>query len=390
MWYSGYVDASIWYLVIATLAMTHLTLLGVTLYLHRHCAHRALELHGALKHFFRFWLWLTTGMITREWVAIHRKHHATCESIDDPHSPRHKGLARVLWRGAELYRDEAKNPDTLRVYGKHCPDDWVERHVYSRYPNGGVAVMALVDVVLFGAIGLTVWAVQMIWVAFWAAGVVNGLGHAIGYRNFESPDASTNLLPWGLLVVGEELHNNHHTYPNSAKLSVRAWEFDPGWAWIRLFRFLGLARVVRVAPVAYRVPGKRRLDAETSMAIFNDRFQVMAQYRRRVILPLAVQESIRAEASVRRLIRRAKRLLVRESSRLDTRQQETVRLILSASPVLRCVYERRLTLQATLARAQGPDTSSAIARWIGESETSQIRLLADFAALLRTYSLRCA
>lgn len=387
MWHTGFVDASVWQLVAVTLGMTHLTLLSVTLYLHRHSAHRSLELHAALQHFFRFWLWLTTGMVTREWTAIHRKHHATCETPEDPHSPHHKGLGRVLWQGAELYRMEAKNPETLRIYGKHCPDDWLERQVYSRYPNGGVALMALLDLVLFGALGLTVWAVQMIWVAFWAAGVVNGLGHAVGYRNFECRDASTNLLPWGLLVAGEELHNNHHTYPNSAKLSVKAWEFDLGWAWIRLFSCLGLARAVGIAPIAYRVPGKRRLDAETSLAIFNDRFRIMAQYRRHVISPLAAQEAVMAEASMRRLIRRAKRLLGREPGLLDEHQQAVVRLTLKVSPVLRVVHEQQLALQSAWAKAQGPGVSEAIVRWIGEAEASQIRVLQEFALLLRSYSL---
>lgn len=388
MWYTGYFDTSFCQLIVATLAITHITLVSVTLYLHRHCAHRSLELHGALKHFFRCWLWLTTGMVTREWVAVHRKHHATCETIKDPHSPRYKGLSRVVWKGAELYREEAKNLDTLHLYGKHCPDDWLERHIYTRYPNGGVALMALVDLMLFGPIGLSVWAVQMMWVAFWAAGVVNGLGHAIGYRNFESQDASTNLLPWGLLIAGEELHNNHHTYPNSAKLSVKPWELDLGWAWIRLFGLLGLAHPVRVAPVAYRVPGKTSLDAETSLAIFNDRFWVMAQYRRQVIFPVAVQESSRAEPSLRRSICRAKRLLAREPCTLNISQQAKVSLMMKVSPSLRFVCDRRLALQASLARTPGPELSRAIVQWIGEAETSQIRVLADFAAILRTYSLR--
>ena len=241
MWHTGLLDLSIWQLIATTLLLTHVTIVSVTVYLHRYSAHRALELHPALKHFFRFWLWLTTAMNTREWTAIHRKHHAKCETPDDPHSPVHKGLATVVRKGAELYMAEAKNEETLRIYGKNCPDDWVERNLYSRFPNLGIVLMLAIDLALFGALGLTVWAVQMIWIPFWAAGVVNGLGHAVGYRNFECRDAATNLVPWGILIGGEELHNNHHTYPNSAKLSVRKWEFDMGWAWIRLFSLLGLA-----------------------------------------------------------------------------------------------------------------------------------------------------
>lgn len=230
MWFNGFLDLSPWQLVAVTLVLTHITIVSVTVYLHRYSAHRALDLHPALQHFFRFWLWLTTGMNTREWTAIHRKHHAKCETVEDPHSPVHKGLFTVLRAGAELYKAEAKNQDTLRIYGKNCPDDWIERNLYSRFPIGGVVLMALIDLALFDALGLTVWAVQMVWIPFWAAGVVNGLGHAVGYRNFECRDAATNLVPWGILIGGEELHNNHHTYPNSAKLSVKKWEFDLGWA----------------------------------------------------------------------------------------------------------------------------------------------------------------
>ena len=265
MWYTGFLDLSAWSIVGVTLLLTHVTIIAVTVYLHRYSAHRSLELHPALKHFFRFWLWLTTAMNTREWTAIHRKHHAKCETPEDPHSPVQKGLATVLRKGAELYMEEAKNPETLRIYGKNCPDDWIERNLYWRFPNAGIVLMLALDLMLFGVIGLTVWAVQMIWIPLWAAGVVNGLGHAVGYRNFECRDAATNLVPWGILIGGEELHNNHHTYPNSAKLSVKWWEFDLGWAWIRLFSLLGLAEVKRTAPIAHRVEGKSQLDMDSAI-----------------------------------------------------------------------------------------------------------------------------
>ena len=223
MWYTGFLDLTAWEVVAATLLLTHVTIVAVTVYLHRYSAHRSLELNGGLKHFFRFWLWLTTAMNTREWTAIHRKHHAKCETPDDPHSPVQKGLGTVLRRGAELYMEEAKNEETLRIYGKNCPDDWIERNLYSRFPNLGIVLMLGLDLALFGVIGLTVWAVQMIWIPLWAAGVVNGLGHAVGYRNFECRDAATNLLPWGILIGGEELHNNHHAFPSSAKFALRKW-----------------------------------------------------------------------------------------------------------------------------------------------------------------------
>ncbi|WP_426809996.1 delta-9 fatty acid desaturase DesA [Pseudomonas sp. WOUb67] len=390
MWYYGLLDLSAWQLVGITLLMTHVTIVSVTVYLHRYSAHRALELNGALKHFFRFWLWLTTAQNTREWTAIHRKHHAKCETPDDPHSPVHKGLGTVLRKGAELYREEARNPETLRIYGKNCPDDWIERNLYSRYKLGGIALMAVIDLLLFGTIGITIWAVQMMWIPFWAAGVVNGLGHALGYRNFECRDAATNLVPWGIVIGGEELHNNHHTYPNSAKLSVRRWEFDMGWAWIRLFCLLRLAKVQRVAPIAHRVAGKASLDMDTAMAILNNRFQIMAQYRKLVIGPLVKQELARVDASVRHHFRRAKRLLSRETSLLEDRHHVRIESMLAHSQALKTIYEKRLALQQIWARtsANGHDMLSAMKDWIHEAETSGIHALRDFAAQLKTYSLR--
>ncbi|MEN5143776.1 delta-9 fatty acid desaturase DesA [Pseudomonas juntendi] len=390
MWYNGLLDLSAWQLVGITLLMTHVTIVSVTVYLHRYSAHRALELNGVLKHFFRFWLWLTTAQNTREWTAVHRKHHAKCETPDDPHSPVHKGLGTVLRKGAELYREEARNPETLRIYGKNCPEDWIERNLYSRYKLGGIALMAVIDLLLFGTIGITIWAVQMMWIPFWAAGVVNGLGHALGYRNFECRDAATNLVPWGIVIGGEELHNNHHTYPNSAKLSVKPWEFDMGWAWIRLFCLLRLAKVQRVAPIAHRVAGKGSLDMDTAMAILNNRFQIMAQYRKLVIGPLVKQELARVDASVSHHFRRAKRLLSRETSLLEDRHHVRIESMLAHSQALKTIYEKRLALQQIWARtsANGHDMLAAMKEWVHEAETSGIHALRDFAAQLKTYSLR--
>ncbi|NQD77827.1 delta-9 fatty acid desaturase DesA [Pseudomonas sp. CM27] len=390
MWYNGLLDLSAWQLVGITLLMTHVTIVCVTVYLHRYSAHRALELNGALKHFFRFWLWVTTAQNTREWTAVHRKHHAKCETPDDPHSPVYKGLGTVLRKGAELYREEARNPETLRIYGKNCPDDWIERNLYSRYKLGGIVLMAVIDLLLFGTIGITIWAVQMMWIPFWAAGVVNGLGHAVGYRNFECRDAATNLVPWGIVIGGEELHNNHHTYPNSAKLSVKRWEFDMGWAWIRLFCLLRLAKVQRVAPIAHRVAGKASLDMDTAMAILNNRFQIMAQYRKLVIGPLVKQELARVDASVSHHFRRAKRLLSRETSLLEDRHHVRIESLLAHSQALKTIYEKRLALQQIWARtsANGHDMLAAMKDWVHEAETSGIHALRDFAAQLKTYSLR--
>ncbi|MBI6955832.1 fatty acid desaturase [Pseudomonas sp. B21-023] len=390
MWYYGLLDLSAWQLVAVTLLMTHVTIVSVTIYLHRYSAHRALELNAGLKHFFRFWLWLTTAQNTREWTAIHRKHHAKCETPDDPHSPVHKGLGTVLRKGAELYREEAKNEETLRIYGKNCPDDWIERNLYTRYKLGGIALMAVLDLLLFGTIGITIWAIQMMWIPFWAAGVVNGLGHAVGYRNFECRDAATNLVPWGIIIGGEELHNNHHTYPNSAKLSVRRWEFDMGWMWIRLLSLLRLAKVQRVAPIAHRVEGKASLDMDTAMAILNNRFQIMAQYRKLVIGPLVKQELDKVDTSVRHRFRRAKRLLSRETSLLQDRHHARIESLLAHSQALKTIYEKRLALQQIWARtsANGHDMLAAMKDWVHEAEASGIQSLRDFAAQLKTYSLR--
>ncbi len=390
MWYYGFLDLSAWQLVGVTLLMTHVTIISVTIYLHRYSAHRALELNAGLKHFFRFWLWLTTAQNTREWTAVHRKHHAKCETADDPHSPLYKGLGTVLRKGAELYREEARNPETLRIYGKNCPDDWIERNLYSRYKLGGIALMAMIDLLLFGTIGITIWAVQMMWIPFWAAGVVNGLGHALGYRNFECRDAATNLVPWGIVIGGEELHNNHHTYPNSAKLSVKRWEFDMGWMWIRLLCLLHLAKVQRVAPIAHRVEGKAHLDMDTAMAILNNRFQIMAQYRKLVIAPLVKQELARVDTSVRHHFRRAKRLLSRETSLLQDRHHVRIESMLAHSQSLKTIYEKRLALQQIWARtsANGHDMLAAMKDWIHEAEASGIQALRDFADQLKTYSLR--
>ncbi|WP_263261465.1 delta-9 fatty acid desaturase DesA [Pseudomonas sp. RIT-PI-S] len=392
MWYNGLLDFTAWQVVAATLLMTHVTIVAVTVYLHRYSAHRSLELNGALKHFFRFWLWLTTGQNTREWTAIHRKHHAKCETADDPHSPVIKGLGTVMRTGAELYREEAKNAETLRIYGKNCPEDWIERNLYSRFTMGGIVLMAVLDLLLFGIIGITVWAVQMIWIPFWAAGVVNGLGHAVGYRNFECRDAATNLVPWGILIGGEELHNNHHTYPNSAKLSVRKWEFDMGWLWIRLFSALRLAKVNRIAPIAHRIPGKGSMDMDTAMAILNNRFQIMAQYRKHVIGPLVKQELARVDHSLRHRLRRAKRLLAREPSLLNERNHARINTMLETSQALKVIYEKRLALQLIWARtsSNGHDMLAAMKEWVHEAEASGIQSLRDFADSLKTYSLRPA
>ncbi len=390
MWYDGFLQFSWWQVVLATLLMTHITIISVTVYLHRYSAHRSLELHPVLQHFFRFWLWLTTGMVTREWTAIHRKHHAKCETPEDPHSPVQKGLWTVLSRGAELYTAEASNQETLDTYGKGCPDDWIERNLYSRVPYAGITLLAVIDLALFGVLGITVWAVQMLWIPLLAAGVINGIGHAIGYRNFECKDAATNILPWGILIGGEELHNNHHTYPSSAKLSVRKWEFDIGWMWIRLFSLVGLANVRRVAPVPALEPNKLTLDMDSARALLSNRFQVMAQYRRMVIKPLVKAERERVDASMKQLLKRAKKLLWRETELLKPKHQERLNLVLANNQRLKLIYQKRLELQQIWSRtcSSGQERLHALREWCQQAEASGIKALQEFADTLRTYTLQ--
>src|SRR4051794_14196876 len=276
----GFSSFNAWEIVAYTLITTHITIAAVTGFLHRAQAHRALDLHAIPSHFFRLWLWLGSGMVTKEWVAIHRKHHAKCETEDDPHSPQTRGIKTVLLQGSELYRSEAKNLETLAKYGHGTPDDWLERNLYSRFSWQGVGLMLIADLYLFGAIGATVWAVQMLWIPITAAGIVNGIGHYWGYRNFEAPDASRNVLPWGIVIGGEELHNNHHTYPTSAKLSVKPFEFDIAWGYIRAMEMVGWAKVRKVAPQMKTGDVRAVADSETLEAIIANRYEVMAKYAR--------------------------------------------------------------------------------------------------------------
>ncbi len=274
----GLLSLAWWQIVLFTLAMTHVTMVSVTIFLHRHQAHRALDLHPIASHFFRFWLWLTTGQVTKEWASIHRKHHAKCEQSDDPHSPHVYGIKTVLLQGYELYRAEAVKPETLARYGHGTPSDWLERNLYSRLSWWGVLAMLIIDVALFGAAGMTVWAVQMAWTPVMAAGIINGAAHYWGYRNFEAPDASTNISPWGILIAGEELHNNHHTYPTSAKLSVKPYEFDIGWVYISLLQKLRLATVKKTPPKLAFGDVRAVADEKTLEALISNRYEIMASY----------------------------------------------------------------------------------------------------------------
>lgn len=387
---NGFLDLSAWGHVVSALVLTHITIVAVTIFLHRHQAHRALDLHPVVAHFFRFWLWLTTSMVTREWVAVHRKHHAKCETEDDPHSPQVLGLRKVLWQGAELYKKEAQNPETLERFGKNTPDDWIERNIYNRFRNYGIAVMFVIDVLLFGPIGITIWAVQMIWVPFWAAGVINGVGHYWGYRNYECADAARNISPIGILIGGEELHNNHHTYGNSAKLSSKPWEFDIGWFYIRLLETLGLAKVNRVAPTPIVDPNKSHVDIDTIKALMINRFQIMAKYAQDVIHQVNRDELQKAQGRQRNLLKRARKLLVREESLLDETKKQRLNEALQANPTLRKVYEAKLQLQTMWKRStERPEVLLAqFQEWCRQAEASGVKSLQEFAASLRRYSLQ--
>lgn len=372
-----------WGIVLALLGLTHVTIVAVTVYLHRHQAHRALDLHPVPAHFFRFWLWLTTGMITREWVAIHRKHHAFCETDRDPHSPQVRGLGTVFWRGSELYQEAAADKQAMHEFGRGTPDDWLERHVYAAHPNLGIMLLVVIDLLLFGVAGIAVWALQMIWIPFWGAGVVNGIGHYFGYRNFECADAATNIVPVAAFIGGEELHNNHHAFPGSARFSQRRWEFDLGWGYIRMFAALGLARVNRVAPRRRSLRHQRRpLDAQAARALLASRMHVLADYSRRVLHPV-----MQLEAGALAGGRRLRRLVLREPSLLDAPAASRVTGVLEHCPRLGVVYEYRERLKA-LWELPGESYERFAGRlnaWCAEAEATGIEALQAFARRLREY-----
>jgi len=388
--FNGLLDLSWWQLVLITLALTHVTIAAVTIFLHRAQAHRALDLHPVVSHFFRLWLWLTTGMVTAEWVAIHRRHHARCETPEDPHSPQVLGLRKVLWEGAELYQKAATDKALIERYSHGTPDDWLERNVYGRLRWQGPAVMLITDFVLFGAAGVAIWAVQMVWIPFWAAGVINGIGHYWGYRNFESPDAAANISPWGILIGGEELHNNHHAFPSSARLSNRWWEFDIGWLYIRTLEILRLAKVRRVAPRPHLAEGKTMVDLDTLKAVITNRMHVAARYARDVIRPVSRKELCGEDAACRRVYRQARRLLVRDESHLDETSRQRLARLLEKSPTLATVVEYRKKLQDVWERTTASQEAllQSLQDWCRQAEASGIRSLAEFAHTLRSYTLQ--
>ncbi len=386
---NGALAATWWQVLLVTLAMTHITIAAVTIFLHRAQAHRALELHALPSHFFRFWLWLTTGMVTKEWVAIHRKHHAKCETDEDPHSPQTRGIKKVLLEGSELYRAEAKNQETLEKYGRQTPDDWIERNLYTRYSWEGVGVMLIIDLWLFGAIGAAVWAVQMMWIPINAAGIINGIGHWWGYRNFEAPDASTNVSPWGVMIGGEELHNNHHTYPTSAKFSVKPYEFDLGWGYIRGLEMLGLAKV-RKTPPKLELGAVRAADGKTLDALIANRYEVMAQYAATLKHTVGAElEKLKAQGAKNSArwseMRLAKRWLHRDDDRIPQGVKPQVAQALAQSPTLAKLVAMREELRQlwTRTNVSADQLVVDLQAWCKRAEDSGVAALREFSLKLR-------
>jgi stearoyl-CoA desaturase (delta-9 desaturase) len=384
----GLLGANWWQLVITTLVLTHITIASVTIFLHRSQAHRSLDLHPIASHFFRFWLWLTTATVTKQWVAVHRKHHAKCETSEDPHSPVAHGIKTVLLRGRELYAEEAANVETQKKYGHNTPNDWLENHLYTPHAGMGILLMFLVDLALFGAIGITVWAVQMVWIPITAAGIINGLGHWWGYRNFEAADASTNVSPWGILIGGEELHNNHHTYPTSAKLSVKPYEFDIGWAYIRGLEMMGLATVRKVPPRLTLGTVKPVADVKTLEAIAAHRYELMASYAREVRLACATELArLKAERQQAKLIKleRVKKWLHRDDDKVPANLRGDVSHALADSPKLAKLIAMReeLRLVWTKTNVSAEQLAHELQAWCQKAEASGINALQEFSIKLR-------
>lgn len=382
----GWLATLVWLLV-----ATQLTIFAVTLYLHRSQAHRGVDFHPVIAHFFRFWTWLTTSMITREWVAIHRKHHAKCETEDDPHSPQFKGIRTVFWQGVELYREARGMRADIEQYGKGTPGDWIERKLYTPHANLGPTLLLALSFLLFGFKGVAVWAIQMAWIPFWAAGVVNGLGHWWGYRNFETTDTATNLTPWGVWIGGEELHNNHHAFPSSAKFALRKWEFDIGWAVIKGLESVRLAKVLRVAPSLDIRPNIHVPDTDTMKALLAHRFQAMTDFQRNVLKPALREEAQAAGAKIRALLpRQLRKGLVDNGRWLKPDARAQLHSWVAQRPRIRTLVEYRARLSALLeARSQNAgETLAHLQAWCREAEASGIRALQEYSARLKGYSLQ--
>ena len=388
----GLFELPVWGYVLIVFGVTHISIASITIFLHRHQAHRALELHPVSSHFFRFWLWFLTGTITKEWVSVHRQHHAKVETEDDPHSPQIRGIRKVLLEGYELYRVGALNPETVSKYGYATPDDWLERNIYTGLSYYGLVLLFVINIILFGIPGIVMWVAQLLWQPIFAAGIINGMGHWWGYRNFEVPDASTNIVPWGVLIGGEELHNNHHAFPSSARLSNRWWELDIGWTYIRLLELLGLAKVKKVPPRPRMDPTKVSADLDTLKAVIQNRFQVMSRYAKVVLTRVHAEELRSGNAMRRSALRRVRSLLVREESLLSSDARSRLEQALAESHALTTVYEYKRRLQNIWQeRSMSQERLlQALEDWCKQAEASGIRALQEFARTLPTYSMQPA
>ncbi|MBE5317196.1 MAG: fatty acid desaturase [Xanthomonadales bacterium] len=392
-WATGGLFGNAWWLVLgAFLVMAHFTLMSVTIYLHRCQAHRAVDLHPLISHPMRFWLWFTTAMVTQDWVAIHRKHHARCETAEDPHSPQVLGINKVLFHGVTLYQSARKDRTIHAQFGHGTPTDWVERHVYSRFPGLGPSLLLFLNIGVFGVIGITVWALQMLVIPVLAAGVINGLGHWWGYRNFETDDRATNISPWGLIIAGEELHNNHHAFPSSARFALRRFEFDIGWVALRMLSALGLAKILRVAPKLDIRPNLQMPDSDTVRAVLAHRFQVMTDYFRIVVAPHLKADMAGAQANLKALPGRLRRALKDHGRWLKPEQQQKLDSWIAEHPQLAAIYDYRRRLRAVFERtSQGSEaTLEALRQWCADAEQSGNAALQEFAQRLKGYRLQPA
>jgi len=387
--FSGLFDLPWWGYVAVTLVLTHITIAAVTIFLHRHQAHRALDLHPIPSHFFRFWLWMTTGMVTKEWAAIHRKHHAKCEGPEDPHSPQQLGINRVLWGGVFLYVKESRNKDTMERYGHGTPDDWMENHIYTPGQKVGIVIMLLIDILCFGIWpGVLIWGIQMIWIPFWAAGVINGLGHYWGYRNFECVDASTNLVPWGILIGGEELHNNHHSFATSAKLSAKWYEFDIGWLYLRILETLGLAKGKKVLPKTKFTELRPAVDLDNLQAVITHRYDVARRYMGS-LQSIYREELARLRSSLdSQQVSALKRWFQRDGE-VSAQDRASIESALAKSQRLETIYAMRRDLTAVWEKssASREQLVKQLQDWCHRAEQSGIAQLQEFSLRLRRYAV---
>jgi stearoyl-CoA desaturase (Delta-9 desaturase) len=389
-YYYGLANLGIWGYIVVTLLWLHGTMMAVTLYYHRDQAHRAVDLHPVVRHICRFWLWINTGSSTREWVAVHRKHHAHCEKEGDPHSPRLYGLKRVLLEGAELYRTAARDRETLEKYAKGTPNDWLENNLYHHPVRSyyGIALLVVADLVLFGVPGIIMIALQLSNMPFMAAGIINGLCHAKGYRNFETDDASTNLWPLGLLVAGEELHNNHHAFPTSARFSMRPHEVDMGWLHLKVLVALKLAKIRRVASAPeLEATSRATTELDDLRAIIVNRMHVLRHYTYNVTLPVLRREVESLGDNANSLLRATRQHLSWQPEMLDETARRRLAELAARHPTFHTVLQFRNELKQLW---EGAHTSNErllaeFREWCVRAEKSGIQGLEEFVAYLKSF-----